>query len=1302
MKKHLSIAFSLIFAFVLVLEGGCSADNTHQPNLQSVIYSKLDLGDTYVEQTAVTMARDYPGEFSINQVGAIYDTLVQGWNYYSDPSYKELYKNANLTLQDGMRAGTVGVGDCDDFAILISSLIDSLGGSTRIIFAYDEASRQGHAYSELYLGKKDSPMIEDLEGWIKDEYGKPSVPGVSLTEDEVWLNLDYNGTYPGGPFFGEKWVSKTVAWESKNKTSPKIVPLIDPMENLSNWKTLKDDLGSNVSIGLVPSKKGRAINLSYDLKDNGWVGISKEVDSRLLAELQGLNISYRMTGKQSTLEIRLEDQNGTVFGSSRILSGDPLRWACLEALYDSFTELIQASAEDPIQKGLEPARIRKLEFFIHNNIKRGDISGPGNISLDQIKGVMRVDKDSPFAKAKDIRDENVALDLASKSRILLESKPTNYLIKSVLLAAESLRHKETFEGYMALRRSLKMLHPSVVLLECDSISDMTFSPDGKTLATGGRDDTARVWNVETGEEMQRLENAGFVSAVAFSSDGTKLATASDDSTARIWDVQTGEQLKKLKFDDDETIAIAVAFSREDHRVVIIFNRRASEVYHSINDTVEFFPGHYGAIVWDTESGKELRKWIHEGNLTNVVLSPDEKTLAISSYENGTWHGNHDNRTRLWDIQTGKQLHKLDYDNSVSNMAFSRDGTKLATASDDSTARIWDVQTGKEHQKLKHNGQVLSVTFSLDETKLATASEDNTARIWDVQTGKELQRLKNLIGVKDVAFSRDGTKLATASDDSTARIWDVQTGKQLKELEYDKSSTQRVGGPVYKVAFSPDGTKLATTGLDVAYIWDARIDKLLQRLEHDKSVNAMAISPDGKILAMLRDNNSVQLWDVRTDRELHRLEDDSPVQSAMFSPDGKTLITISGNGSEPQSLEYNSSELRFDGEKFIVINGKKNGWIWDIQGGKKRQKLEHIDGVVAFSPDSKTLSAIDNNAIRLWDTETGLEKRRLVHDNTINFVVFSDSRTLISVIYPSLWQFWDVQTGERLLRLEQIDHIDFSSNNKTLAATDNNTTHLWDIKTGKELHRLNHDNNLSDLAFSPDVTKLATACREIVQIWDVQTGKELHRLNNDYDVYSMGFIQDGKILVTDCLDKASPKLPHILFWQLWDVQTGRQLYRLSREGLHKSAFSPDHKTFATEISGDRNVHLLDIQTGKELQRLETYNWWSGLVFSPDGTKLATFFLSIISIWNTQTGKEMQRLETDNFVSDVAFSPDGKTLIVRRLDGNSSIWHLDSSDLINEACSRLPRNLTLEEWHQYLGDEPYRETCACQGYRSGDGS
>ncbi|NIV75610.1 MAG: hypothetical protein GWN37_12445 [Gammaproteobacteria bacterium] len=80
-----------------------------------------------------------------------------------------------------------------------------------------------------------------------------------------------------------------------------------------------------------------------------------------------------------------------------------------------------------------------------------------------------------------------------------------------------------------------------------------------------------------------------------------------------------------------------------------------------------------------------------------------------------------------------------------------------------------------------------------------------------------------------------------------------------------------------------------------------------------------------------------------------------------------------------------------------------------------------------------------------------------------------------------------------------------------------------------------------------------------------------------------------------------------------------------------------------------------------------------------------------VWEATTGKEVARIKHESGVLDVAFSPGGKHLATANPDGTARIWLLWPQDLITEACARLTRNLTEQEWQQFLDNEPYRKTC-----------
>jgi conflict system STAND superfamily ATPase/WD40 domain-containing protein len=281
------------------------------------------------------------------------------------------------------------------------------------------------------------------------------------------------------------------------------------------------------------------------------------------------------------------------------------------------------------------------------------------------------------------------------------------------------------------------------------VRTIAFSPDGKRVVTASRDNTARLWDAESGKDIAELKgHTSSVWSAAFSPDGTRVVTASEDGTARLWDAEGGKETAVLKGHMDRVLS--AAFSPDGKRVVT-----ASE-----DGT---------ARLWDAGSGTAvavLKGRAHGVN--SAAFSPDGKRVATAS-DDGT--------ARLWDAESGTEIAELEgHAGAVQSAAFSPDGKRVVTASADKTARLWDAASAKEVAVLVlegHTDAVMSAAFSPDGKRVVTASADKTARLWDADSSKQIAALQGHTSqVWSAAFSPDGTRVVTASDDGTARLWDA--------------------------------------------------------------------------------------------------------------------------------------------------------------------------------------------------------------------------------------------------------------------------------------------------------------------------------------------------------------------------------------------------------------------------------------------------------------------------------------------------------------------------------------------------
>lgn len=293
---------------------------------------------------------------------------------------------------------------------------------------------------------------------------------------------------------------------------------------------------------------------------------------------------------------------------------------------------------------------------------------------------------------------------------------------------------------------------------------------------------------------------------------------------------------------------------------------------------------------------------------------------------------------------------------INGVTFDADGSRLLTASDDSTVRLWDAKTGVQLGEFSdHEHWVWAADFSPDGSKAVSASRDLTARIWSTANEKSIAVLKgHTRSVYDVAWSPDGEAIATGSGDNTVIIWNPEDGTAVRTLTGH-------GDSVTGVDFSSDGDTLASVSADGnVRLWNWRTGERLTTVGLGSPGNDVAFSNDGEHFAAIGDDGRARIWETASHRRIMEVDHGAKAFAVRFVDGGRKLATGGIDGIiRIWNVDDGSLVAEFTGHKdavraldagprgAVLASGSRDNTarLWDVASGKQIQIMGHVDSAI---------------------------------------------------------------------------------------------------------------------------------------------------------------------------------------------------------------------------------------------------------------------------------------------------------------------------------------------------------------------
>jgi WD40 repeat protein len=655
----------------------------------------------------------------------------------------------------------------------------------------------------------------------------------------------------------------------------------------------------------------------------------------------------------------------------------------------------------------------------------------------------------------------------------------------------------------------------------DVIYSVNFSPNSNYIVSASEDGSSRVIDVNSGNEVSRINFSGWIGRSFFSSDGRWIISWGDEITI-IWDPYTGSEISKVIHNSIVAAAVLsnnkqIAISIADDGELIAWNPVNNSIYSHFN----------------LGSNSVIRQ-------SSIGLTPDDRYLVIAG-----------NGVDIWDTSTWKKIYSLSISSGLISM--SPVNNWVAIAGEDGNGYVWDVSTLTEISTFKQEYTFTMLRFSHDGQFIASACDCGYVRVWNASTGAEYNFISYNMAtdIIDAEFSADNSKIITADyyPINGIKVWNISVGGgEIYSVPFGKY--------ILDVSFSPNEKYFIASGFDygtdsdgcitgTTRFWKTNTGEEVLLKELDTDYSDFYFSSDSKFVVLSTSglfsqssscNKAIHVVDIEEQKEINQFTYEGYLTSTSLSTDNKKLFA-----------DYCES----DGTNNCLNHSMT---IWDVSSGDIILDYEIKEDLDAIAIDHKLNSLITVRCEESDGEQCTYEYKNVQDKNQV---------PIYQLIQKGQSQILEIDPEDNQAFISScVESDDYGSCSKSSAL-------LWDLISGKTKYQFELENGIYKVQFSNNSEKLIYGTIEYINIIDINLGKITTIFEGYSNKFSMSF--DEKMITI--IDSNSVKVIDIssstLVSQIKNLgESGPSVFPLL---INDVAFSPSGKYI---ISGgeDKTVHV----------------------------------------------------------------------------------------------------------------------------------